>query len=402
MARTRSDAADNTEDVPCGSWQEWLFQPRRLFSVAALMASMVLGPWIVRQLPDLTDRPEYQFAFQQIELDPPVEAPVPADLLQQVQRSRELPDRLLLLDPGLPRQLAEAFSGHPWIASVTAVEVLPSRTVRVSVNYRRPVALIRVPMGVQAIDHESVLLPPGDIDAALLARTLPIVGVTSTPQGPAGTGWGDPTVSAAAQLADFLGPRWKTLQLSAVQVLPAQDRETTENDRSPSTNPGAVPSESQAETSYRSAESPPARTESTPHSLATDDRPSSASSAALDLQPQFVLLTSGGSRIYWGRGPQAQYPGEIPASQKLARLERYLAQFGSFDQPQGPYEIDIRHWQEISRKQLATRPMPAAAIAGRPKDRNPARGSSASVSGHRGPPTSAPLQVDRPRFVRPR
>jgi len=29
---------------------------------------------------------------------------------------------------------------------------------------------------------------------------------------------------------------------------------------------------------------------------------------------------------------------------------KYVTDFGGFDRPHGPYEIDIRHWQEISRK----------------------------------------------------
>jgi hypothetical protein len=48
----------------------------------------------------------------------------------------------------------------------------------------------------------------------------------------------------------------------------------------------------------------------------------------------------------------------LTSSQKLARLEKYVAEFGAFDRPTGPYEIDIRHWQEITRRPL--RPVEAS------------------------------------------
>ena len=66
----------------------------------------------------------------------------------------------------------------------------------------------------------------------------------------------------------------------------------------------------------------------------------------------FELTSKGGSVIVWGRPPGTNHPGELTVEQKVGRLERYLEQFGSFDGPHGPYEIDIRHWQEISRRPL--------------------------------------------------
>jgi hypothetical protein len=65
------------------------------------------------------------------------------------------------------------------------------------------------------------------------------------------------------------------------------------------------------------------------------------------------LESTGGSRIQWGRMPGSTYPGELEATQKVGRLDQYLREFGSYHLPQGPYAIDIRHWQEITRKPLA-------------------------------------------------
>ena len=68
----------------------------------------------------------------------------------------------------------------------------------------------------------------------------------------------------------------------------------------------------------------------------------------------FTLLTTGGSQIHWGRSPGTKHPGELSAEQKVGRLQKYLQDFGSFATPDQAFEIDIRHWQEISRRPMHT------------------------------------------------
>lgn len=302
---------DGTPPVPQPSFVERFFQPRRLAFLALLLSLPVLAPWALRQLPDLRSRSEYRLAFRQIALDPPPSGPVPADVLEQVRQQSQLPEELSLLDPELPRRLAEAFQAHPWIAQVHEVRNRYPAVLSVKVTYRRPAALIQIDGGRYAVDPQGVLLPPGDFSQADAQRYVTVVGVRSKPRGGAGAPWGDPVVVGAAQLADFLGPRWKELQIAAV-VAP------------------------------------------------------SASSPAAD-QLFYELETQGGSRILWGRSPQSRYPGELAAGQKLGRLEKYLAEFGSFDEPHGPYEIDIRHWQEMTRRPLTAAKQQAA------KPRSPSR-----------------------------
>jgi hypothetical protein len=43
----------------------------------------------------------------------------------------------------------------------------------------------------------------------------------------------------------------------------------------------------------------------------------------------------------------------LSTRQKIGRLEEYVTRFGGFNGPQGPYEIDIRHWRDISRTPLS-------------------------------------------------
>ena len=84
------------------------------------------------------------------------------------------------------------------------------------------------------------------------------------------------------------------------------------------------------------------------------------------------LLAMGGSKIVWGRPPGNDHPGELEATQKIRRLEKYLADFGDYGKPSGPYEIDIRHWQEISRRplndhQANSKPVKSPKTSGRPQ-----------------------------------
>ncbi|MDZ4687175.1 MAG: hypothetical protein SH850_19025 [Planctomycetaceae bacterium] len=283
---------------PRPTLRERLFRPRLLIAAALLAMIPVLGPWVRRQIPDLTQRPEYRMRFQDVLLIPPATDPLPVDFIEQVRRRADLPSELPLLDPDLPLKVATAFAAHPWVERVDQVSNQAPALVTVKLQYRRVVALVEVPDGLYPIDPQGILLPPQDFTPDDARDYLVVRGITSIPFGAAGKPWGDPAVAAAAALADFIGPRWKELQLTAI-VAP---------------------------------------------------RITSAST-----QPDDVLLeleSTGGSRIQWGRKPGSTYPGELEAGQKVGRLDKYLREFGSYHQPQGPYAIDIRHWHEITRKPL--------------------------------------------------
>ena len=178
--------------------------------------------------------------------------------------------------------------------------------IEVELTFRSPAAMVAVPDGLYPIDAKGILLPPIDFSVAD-ARLYPVIrGVQSPPPSAEGTRWRDPAVIGAAQLAELLRPNWKKLNLAAIRL---------------------------------------------PHKK----RPL--------IQPEdltFDLETRGGSLIRWGRAPASDHPGELTPQQKIGRMQKYLADFGSFDAPHGPYEIDIRHWQEISRRPLsASREMSA-------------------------------------------
>jgi hypothetical protein len=296
--------------APVGNWlTRALFQPRVLILLALAVSSTVFVPVLVSLLPDLSGRDEYRMQTADIRIvDPP--RWIPHDFVRQVVESTALPDEVSLLDGNVNVAIADAFALHPWVADVAAVRQRREPQgvgIDVELRFRRPVAMVEVRRGeapvLYPIDADGVLLPAADFSISDAKRYPLIRGIRSAPAGSAGMNWGDVHVVGAARLAAELADRyWHEFDLAAITVAQADATNSTIDDLT------------------------------------------------------FELLTSGGSRIIWGRIPGTDHPGELSVEQKLGRLKQYLADFGGFDEPHGPYEIDIRHWQEISRRPLtATR-----------------------------------------------
>jgi hypothetical protein len=275
-----------------------LYRPVTLATAAAVLLAGLFISQLKGLLPDLQERREYRLGAAQIEITQPPHW-VPHDLVAQVVERADLPAELWLLDENLVGDVAEAFRLSPWVEEVISVsKSFPARVV-VELHYRRPVAMVEVKQGQYPIDAHGVLLPPQEFSVADTRIYPTISGVVSTPQGAAGTEWGDSVVSEAAQLAAELAPYWKKLALASI-VCP------------------------------RTAD----------HHGKIDEG-------------VFVVTARGGSRIIWGHAPGTDHPGELSTRQKIGRLEEYVTRFGGFNGPQGPYEIDIRHWRDISRTPLS-------------------------------------------------
>lgn len=282
------------------SWVKAVFRPAYLAKLALLVGVITLLPYLIQRLPSLASRTEYRLATKQLRLIPAPESPVPDNLLEQVRQQNKLPRELSLLDEKLAASLAEAFASHPWIEKVISVRKSYPTNVTVEVKYREPVGMVQVKGGRFPIDASGVVLPPGDFTTADLKHYPTIKGLTLSGSIRPGMAWKDPTLLAAARLSKLLAPQWSELHLESIIV--------------------------------------PVRSESKPD-------PSKI---------VFELRADGGSKIIWGRAPGTEHPGELTTAQKIGRLEKYLSEFGGFDRPNGPYEIDIRHWQEISRRPLAS------------------------------------------------
>jgi hypothetical protein len=70
-----------------------------------------------------------------------VEAPAPpgmdrAEFLDEVRYLGPYPEKLNVLDPGLPELVREAFSRHRRVARVDKVQILPPKRVRVELTFR--------------------------------------------------------------------------------------------------------------------------------------------------------------------------------------------------------------------------------------------------------------------------
>ncbi|QDT76738.1 Cell division protein FtsQ [Gimesia maris] len=273
-----------------------LFRPKVLLVLAVAVTGLFFFQKVKQQIPDLSQREEYQIETKELSLQPIPPHYVPIDIVDQVIKRSELPARVSLLDQGLVLKIADAFQKHPWVEKV--ISVRKTNTVEVEILFRKPAAMVELKQGLFPVDNAGVLLPPEDFSVSDARRFPIITGVSSIPDGPAGTSWGDLSVTGAAQLAEALGPHWKELDIVSIEAPPRVTADVTLDDLI-----------------YR-------------------------------------LITAGGSEIVWGRSPKSQRRGELRVDQKIGKLEKYYRDYGGFDRPHGPYEIDIRHWQEISRRPL--------------------------------------------------
>ncbi|MES2791926.1 MAG: hypothetical protein V4719_20095 [Planctomycetota bacterium] len=288
----RRSAGDRIEEVG----RVW-FQPWWLAGIALACGAIILAPRVVKSLPEIGNRPEYQLRVDDIQV---TEIPqwVPRDLVAQVAAQAGMNPTRSVLDERLTSDLANAFRQNPWVDKVIKVSKTVPARVTIELVYRRPVAMVEVSTGMLPVDGFGVLLPPTAFTPEDALRYPLITQPKSSPVGAVGKPWGDAQVIAAARLAAVLLPHWQDFRLSAIEIPTAVDLR-----------------------------------------------------APLE-ELVFQLQTQGGSRIVWGRAPGVIYPLELSADQKIGRLEECLTRFGGFDQPDGPYEIDIRHFQEITRVRL--------------------------------------------------
>jgi hypothetical protein len=269
---------------------------------------VMLAPYVRNWFPDPAGLDEFQFRARAIGVNPPNRW-VPPDLVEQVVRRGELPERVSLLEPDLVRRVAEAFADDPWVARVVRVTVSRKSGIEAELEYRVPVLMVETARGVYPVDVEAVLLPPSDFSESDLKRFPLLRNVKTQPAGPAGTPWGDNVVLGGAKLAVALAPEqdlagyWDRFQLASI-VAPV---------------------------------------------------PKNANARLEELA--YELATRGGTRIIWGRPPGGDDLEPSPA-QKLGRLEQYLSNYGSFEAPHGPYRIDIRHFDVIEVSALGDPPEP--------------------------------------------
>jgi len=228
--------------------------------------------------------------------DPP--AWVKADVRSEVFHDAGWHEQpLSILENDLTVRVAQAFEQHTWVAKVSRVRKQSPATVKVELQYRRPVAMVEVDYqgrgGLLPVDAEGVLLPPEDFTPEEAVDFPRITVDYSGPSGSIGTSWGDDRVAGAAKIAAVLIEPWQDWGLYRIVA----QRTGEPSSRSP---------------------------------------------------PSYELHTRDRTRVLWGSAPGDEAMGEATAEQKVVRLARYVEEHGPLDGKDSPAEIDVRSAQELS------------------------------------------------------
>ncbi len=205
-----------------------------LAAIAVATAAVIAG-WLgwreladrVRADPDSILQPE---AVELIGVAPWIQADVRSEALRDASLDGGLP----LDDPELTRRLARAFAIHPWVSEVVSVKIRHPAAATVEIRCREPVAMVRVPGGLLAVDATGVLLPSKDFNGQSAAPYPRISGITSSPRGAEGFPWEDPLVEEAAAVAAVIGPEWDALGLTECRPVVVGDQtawELSDGDR---------------------------------------------------------------------------------------------------------------------------------------------------------------------------
>lgn len=169
-----------------------------LLGVAGFLALLLwLNPTLLDRL-----RGQERYLLPLAEVDCPAPAGMTrADFLDEVQYYGSLPERIDLLDESMGEKLKEAFSRHPWVRGVKAIQSIPPRGVKAELTFRKAVLAVRTGKALRAVDEQGVLLPK---NAGV--KGLPVLEQEAeAPKGAEGTPWGDARVEEAARQAGARG-----------------------------------------------------------------------------------------------------------------------------------------------------------------------------------------------------
>jgi hypothetical protein len=243
--------------------------------------------------------PEYFIGPRQIEITLPPAWLRHTDLATEVYRDLTLHGPASIMDDSLIERVTISLLRQPWVAKVRNIKKEYPGKIKVDLVYRQPVCMVKFGDQLLPVDAEAVLLPAEDFPSPVEKAKYPrLEGVDRGPMGGVGKRWGDIRVAGGAEIAAALLPIWEKLKLqSIVSYLP------------PQTVAGAGPG------------------------------PAAARRAS---DYYFDIMAGGGMRILWGRSPASDVSGEPAPQQKVKKLEKIFAEFGSLNNPQAPRKLDLR------------------------------------------------------------
>jgi hypothetical protein len=290
-ADPKSAGPKGTSPASISTWRRF----RNLLPLLLVLAFMAGGVALWRQVRGFVlAHDDYRLSPDDIDITPPP-AWVHEDVRAKAFHDASLENRSIL-EPSLAEDLAHALARHPWVARVDRVVKAHPAGLQVDLVYRRPVCMVQLPPdpatkrsgGLYPVDGGGVLLPTADF-TPLEARAYPLLlQIATMPDGAAGEPWGDPRVAGGAAIAALLIDVWGDLKLDTIVPSAKPDSETDEY--------------------------------------------------------TFELFTRQGTRIAWGRAPDAPAGGEAPPAEKLARLLRHAQEHGGLDTGEPPRLIDVRPW----------------------------------------------------------
>jgi hypothetical protein len=291
-----------------------LWRPR-IWGSLALVIAVGYGGHLAWQhfLPTVARHPQFQITAENVRVTPPPPW-IRSDVKSEVLQDAGLLGHLSVIDDRqhLQQRVRDAFTLHPWVASVGRIKVNLPASLEVELQYRRPLAAVEVVDGGQVmylpVDAAGFRLPEADFTDAQ-RRALPrISDVTGVPS--VGQPWTDERVTNAVALIARLSDVWNQLRL--VEIVPSMHTQV------------------RGDASYY----------------------------------DFDIVSSGGTRILWGAAPgREQDAAESPFDVKRRRLLDYAADHGQLDSIDGPASIDVRTELIVSPR-TARRPpaTPDAAI----------------------------------------
>jgi hypothetical protein len=252
-------------------------------AMVVFLASAAMLAWR-KYGPEIANNPRYYLDEEKVEVTNPPNW-IRTDVKSEVFRNKGLHE-LSLLDRGLVSKIADAFALHPWVAEVKQVRKHASRVV-VSLEYRQPIAMIKVPDGLIPVDKEGVLLPTDDFSRGEIRSCLRVNIPNVSPYTDAGIAWEDQRVIDAARLADAWGENWKKLKL---------------------------------------------------YEIVANERPDDPMNRRATF---FELRTKLGSRIVWGHAPGKEHDNEASAETKIEALLAHNKET-MVESEQKRFEIDVQ------------------------------------------------------------
>lgn len=246
--------------------------------------------------PSVAQSDRYRVTRDRVTITPPP-AWVREDPLGYAFREDADTPPLSILDPDevIESRLGSTLGAHPWVRRVESITKTPPNLISVSVEYRTPLAVVRLPDSLEPTDVDGERLPVRDLAMGYLKR-LPRIGVAA----------GDPSVPESAAIHP---DAWPTRQVAgAAKIL---------------------------------VEFGPLFEQFAFYEVQIDPTPGMRAGTRFDT---YRLRSTGNTVVLWGAAPGYGPPDEAAFATKIKRLREAVNRYGRLDSVKSsPAVIDVRN-----------------------------------------------------------